>query len=67
MAKREYFGEAADPSTRQCEWCDATAVVAFELYKPRKKIGTATYLYVCGQHEQLGRDSAKPAPSKAAK
>jgi hypothetical protein len=67
MAKPNYFGVPPDPSTRTCEWCEATAVACFEIYHPRKKVGTAIYVCGCGRHEQLARESARPAPTKAAK
>lgn len=65
--EKYFFGKPADPSTRDCGWCrpPEPAVVAFEVYRPRKKIGTATYVYACGRHRNIAREMSR-APRAAA-
>jgi len=50
MPASAYPGEPADPATKDCDWCDRKAVKAFELWKPRKKMGLAQYMYACSRH-----------------
>jgi hypothetical protein len=61
----EYFGKPAPPSTKTCDWCGKPGLVAFEIYRPRKKVGTAQYLYPCKKHIQLAKEASR-APRRAA-
>lgn len=61
------WGVAADPHTKECNWCGAgsEAVCAYEVFKPRKKVGTAQFLYACEKHRRIARESSR-APKAAA-
>lgn len=52
MATADFLGRPAPPETKDCDWCDEKAVAAYELYRPRKKVGLAQYVYACGRHRQ---------------
>ena len=58
MARREFFAEAADPSTRECDWCGKAGVTAIEIFKPGKKIGTGQFLYPCARHVATAKRAA---------
>ena len=49
MGSKAYIGQAADPSTRTCEWCPNTAIHSLEITK-KKDIGKALFIYYCGDH-----------------
>ena len=68
MAKRRYFGEAADPATRQCDWCGKPGVKAIEIWKPRKKVGTGQFMYPCARHVETAKRAVEALknPPKAA-
>lgn len=70
MAKptRLYFGEAADPATRPCDWCGDPGVKAIEIRKPRKKVGTGQFMYPCRNHVRTAERAAEAIrnPPKAA-
>lgn len=71
MAKpsRVYFGQAADPATRTCDWCGEPGVKALEVWKPRKKVGTGQFLYPCSNYVRVAErqiDSIKNPPKAAA-
>lgn len=68
MPREHYFGEAADPSTRPCDWCGDPGVKAIEIVMPRKKVGTAKYLYPCSKHVRTAERTADGIrnPPKAA-
>lgn len=61
------LGIPADPKTRPCDWCHRVtgANSAWEIHQPRKKVGTAQFLYACPQHEELAKESSR-APRRAA-
>lgn len=56
---RVYFGEAADPSTRNCDWCGEPGVKAIEIVKPRKKVGTGQFMYPCSKHVRTAERAAE--------
>lgn len=68
MASNIALGQPAAPSTKDCDWCDRKAVKAFEIFRPRKKIGLAQYMYACSRHtDNAARVVAeKREPNKAA-
>lgn len=59
MAQPNYFGEAAPPEERTCDWCGRPGVVALELFKPGKKVGTGQFLYPCARHVRLARETVE--------
>jgi hypothetical protein len=58
-------GKPSDPHDHDCGWCERQAIHAFELYKPGKKFGTGQFVYACGRHLALAKNSAR-APKAAA-
>lgn len=59
-AQQTYFGEAADPKTRACDWCGAPGCKAIELRKPGKKVcGTGQFLYPCSRHVSVAQKQAE--------
>jgi hypothetical protein len=55
---RVYLGIHAPPPDRDCDWCRKTAAHAFEIFRPRKKVGTAQFVYACHQHREVAERSA---------
>ena len=63
------FAEAADPSTRKCDWCDGAGVKAIEIWYPRKKVGSGRFLYPRSKHVRTAErtaDGIRNPPKKAA-
>lgn len=62
------LGRAADPATRECDWCEESAVCAFEVFKTeaqvKREIGTGQFVYPCRNHERIARESSR-APKRA--
>lgn len=59
-----FLGEPGPLADRKCDWCGRPAVVAYEIIKPRKAIGTGQFLYACSRHKNLAKESSgaqKPA------
>ena len=50
MSGHTYFGEAAPPEEKTCDWCGRPGVKALEIFKPGKKVGTGQFLYPCARH-----------------
>lgn len=70
MAAKAYPGEAADPKTRECDWCGKPGVKAIELRKPGKHVyGTGQFLYPCNEHVATAQRQAEAlcAPEKRGK
>lgn len=76
MARAEtlYWGEAADPKTRECDWCGqgSKAKYSFPVYRKQsqrsKGIRPGQYIYVCERHKATGKRASEStsAPRKAA-
>ena len=59
MTYKVFPGTPTKPETKDCEWCENKATTAHELVKPRKKMGTAQYLYACPSHKQTAERVAE--------
>jgi hypothetical protein len=58
MNWKTFPGEAAPPETKDCEWCDSKATSSHELWRNRKKMGTALFLYACDNHRHQAEEAA---------
>ncbi len=69
----QYWGRAADPATKDCDWCGAEskAAHAFPIYRTAtqrsKGIPPAHYIYACERHKHLAKEASEGSgPRKAA-
>lgn len=55
----------ADPATRDCDFCEAGAVVAYEILRGSGRKRTGTFAYACGRHKIVAHRSANRDPEEA--